>query len=76
MEQTIHKITPKDLEKILGFNINETLKNKIEKFDLKYRPLTYEERNDYILNVINVLTNDIIKSGEHRISEWENALCH
>jgi hypothetical protein len=66
------KITHKEIENILGFEINDSLKQTINEFNLEYRELSAEERDAYILHVINVLTSDITKSGEHRINEWEN----
>jgi hypothetical protein len=66
------QVTYKDFEDILGFEIDIDMKQRIEDFNLQYRELTSDERDHYILNVINVLTNDITKSGEHRINEWEN----
>jgi hypothetical protein len=66
------KITYHDLESILGFQIDDMTKNQIINFDLTYRDVTDEERDNYILSVINVLTNDIVVSGKHRIQEWEN----
>jgi len=57
------QITYKDLEKVLGFEIDSEVKERVENFNLQYRELTKEERDDYVLNVINVLTNDITKSG-------------
>lgn len=65
------KINSNDIEKILGFEINEKLKEQIEKFDLKYEHLTSDERDKYILSVVNVLLGDITYSGKHRIDEWE-----
>jgi hypothetical protein len=65
------KITHKEIEQILGFEVSNDLKNKIDSFDLEYRLLTSEERDSYILNFINVLTSDITRSGEHRLVEWE-----
>ena len=65
------KITHKEIEGILGFEIDNSLKQTINGFNLEYRELSAEERDGYILHVINVLTSDITKSGEHRINEWE-----
>jgi len=65
------KIIPEDIEQILCFKLNKTLKQQVLDFDLKYRDLTKEERDDYILDVINILSNEIIYSGEHRINDWE-----
>ena len=66
------KITYEDLENILNIKIDDTLKKQIEDLDLKYRDLTQEERDSYILHNINILTNDIVVSGKHRINEWES----
>ena len=65
------KVTHKDLEQILGFEIDPEVKNRINGFNLQYRELTKDERDDYLLNVFNVLSNDITKAGDHRIIEWE-----
>lgn len=65
------KIDYKDLEEILGFSVDDEIKERIEKYNLTYRELTSEERDNYILHYINVLTNDITVSGKHRINEWE-----
>ena len=70
-ETEIKTITYKDIEEILGFRIDEEIKERNKEFNLKYKTLTKEERDDYILNVFNVLSSDITKSGEHRILEWE-----
>lgn len=66
------KITHEDLEKILNIKIDSQLKKQIEDFDLRYRELTKEERDYYILHNFNILTNDIVVSGKHRINEWES----
>jgi hypothetical protein len=65
------KITYLDFENILGFKLSETLKKTITDFDLTYRELSKNERDNYFLHVFEVLTSDITKSGEHRINEWE-----
>lgn len=66
------KITYKNFEDILGFELGEKLKQTISEYNLEYRELTTLERDNYILHVINVLTSDITKAGDHRIMEWEN----
>jgi hypothetical protein len=66
------KIKSVDFEKILGFELDELSVKQINNFNLEYRELTKEERDNYLLKVINVLTNDITISGKHRINEWEN----
>ncbi len=66
------KITYKDFEDILGFKLGDKLKQTITEYNLEYRELTPLERDNYVLHVINVLTGDITKSGDHRILDWEN----
>jgi hypothetical protein len=68
----MNKITYLDFEEILGFEIDNKVKDMISNFDLSYRVLDKNERDNYLLNVVDVLTSEITKSGEHRISEWEN----
>jgi hypothetical protein len=65
------KIKHKDIEDILGFQVSSELRNRIDEYNLEYRYLTKDERDEYILNFINVITNDITVSGEHRLMEWE-----
>lgn len=68
-----NKITYLDFEEILGFELDEKIKKNISDFDLTYRELTTSERDNYIINVVDVLeSNNITKSGEHRILDWEN----
>lgn len=66
------KIHFREIEDILGFELSSELRKQISDFKLEYKPLTQEERDEYLLHVIDVLTSDITKSGEHRINEWEN----
>lgn len=65
------KITIKDIEEIVGFSISPNCKKMVEKFDLTYRELTKKERDDVILNIINILNNDIEYVGKHRLEKWE-----
>ena len=65
------KIELHEIENIIGFPIDETSKNRYQNYNLNYELLNEKELNDYLVDVINVITNDIVKSGEHRIHEWE-----
>jgi hypothetical protein len=65
------KIEIEDIESILGFQIDDTDKKKYDQYNLQYEFLTDIELNNYLVDVINVLTNDITRSGEHRINECE-----
>jgi hypothetical protein len=66
------KITYLDIENILGFEIDEKTKNKVSSYNLEYEELTKEKRDECILDILNVLTSDIKKSGKHRIKDWED----
>lgn len=66
------KITVQDIEQVVGFEVSDSCKALINKFDLTYRELTKQERDDIILNIINVLHDDIEYVGKHRLEKWEN----
>lgn len=66
------KITVQDIEQVVGFEVSDNCKALINKFDLTYRELTKQERDDVILNIINVLHDDIEYVGKHRLEKWEN----
>jgi hypothetical protein len=68
----MNKITHKDIQDILNIDIDNELKLKIDAFDLRWERLNQLERDLYLNDVINVLLSDIRKSGQHRITEWEN----
>ena len=65
------KIIPEDIENILGFKISDELANRVNSYNLVYEDLTKEERDQYLLRFVDVLTSDIVVSGKHRIAEWE-----
>jgi hypothetical protein len=66
-----NKITAEDISNILGFEISELTAKMVENFDLQYENLTEKEMDDYLIRVTDVLTGDIVKSGSHRIDDWE-----
>ena len=66
------KITIQDIEQPVGFEVSDSCKALINEFDLTYRELTKQERDDVILNIINVLHDDIEYVGKHRLEKWEN----
>ena len=43
----MNKITHVDIENILGFELNDELKNRIDEYNLEYRYLTKDERDEY-----------------------------
>jgi hypothetical protein len=67
----IKKITSEQIENILGFTLDESDKTKIENYNLEYIELSKQKRDECILKILNVLSSEIKKSGEHRIQDWE-----
>ena len=67
----IKKITPEQIENILGFTLDESDKIKIKNYNLEYLELDKQKRDECILEILNVLSSEIKKSGEHRIKDWE-----
>ena len=65
------KVTIEQIENILGFKITPEYKAQYEQFNLSYDKLTDEEYEKYLIDVINILTEDTVYSGEHRIIDWE-----
>ena len=64
-------IKKEEIEEILGFKLHEDLIVRLN--ELKYDKLTIEEKDNYLLDVINYLLKDsVVKSGDHRISDWES----
>ena len=66
-----YRVNPKDISDILGFDLPSSMAETIEKFDLRYNHLTDKQMNDYLISVVDILTGDIVKSGAHRIDDWE-----
>lgn len=69
----MNKITQESIENILGFKMPDNVVKKFNDFNLEYETLSAKERDEYLLHVINVLLSEnIVKSGDHRIQDWEN----
>jgi len=67
-----NKITVQDIEQITEFKLSDYCKNMIDNLDLSYQELTQSERDQVILNIINVLfEDDLVKVGKHRFETWE-----
>jgi hypothetical protein len=67
----INRISYKDIEEILKFDLDAVVKKNIKEFDLRYQYLTSQERDSKILLILKKLDEDISFSGEHRLSDWE-----
>jgi len=65
-------ISVPEVEEVLQTSLSPTLREQCLNADLRYEELTDEERDSYILEVVEVLTrNDLSAAGEHRLPEWE-----
>lgn len=67
----MNKVIVQDIQSRFSHKINEKLIVKIDKSELLYEPLNSVDFYNYIVNYINVLSSDLIKAGEGRISHWE-----
>lgn len=68
----VNKIGVREIEEVLGFELDENVKKQIESFDLTYVELSKNERDETIRGIMKVLDNEIVYSGKHRLQEWEN----
>lgn len=69
----IKSITHNEISHILGgIDIPKYVIERMEKFPLMYQELSKEKYEKYLVHVLNVLFNPIVKSGKHRLPEWEN----
>ena len=68
-----HIIGIKELEKYLNTRFSKNMRDRIIAAGLRYKNITQEERDEYLLDVISTLMeDDIITAGEHRLPQWEN----
>ncbi len=71
-ESREHILTPGDFESLFGESLSSCVKNRIKKYNLRYRNLTPEERDSCFSKIISVLqSGDFMYSGEHRYEQWE-----
>lgn len=68
-----HSITPEDIEDVLKIELDSVLREECITASFLYEELTPSERDQYILDVIEVLTSDSLPSaGESRFRDWES----
>jgi len=70
-------ITSDEIEEVLKSSLSPYLRKECESANLIYEEISGKERDDYLLDVINLLfRNNIHKdtkpAGIHRLQEWEN----
>lgn len=69
---TPHRLNADDFSDVLHDTLNERLRDKINKLELTYEPLTANERDQCILTIIRTLQSPtVVKTGSHRIMDWE-----
>lgn len=65
-------ISVQEIEQVLQTSFSPVLREQCLNADLRYEEITDEERDNYILEVVEFLTgNDVAVIGEHRLQEWE-----
>ena len=68
----MQKITVKDMESALGEKLSPRIAAKVQAANMLYERLSIQERDHYLLAVIQELMNPSISvAGEHRLPDWE-----
>ena len=70
--QQIKTLTLLDFEEALGEKLPDFLMEKIQNYDFKYTELDEAENTQLLIMIIDSLLDpNLIKSGKHRIDDWE-----
>jgi hypothetical protein len=74
--KTIKTITAKEIEEVLQINFSDYLRHRCTDASLDYEEINSEDRDNYIREVVNILSKVDIDSdnkpaGESRLQEWE-----
>lgn len=65
-------LTPSDFEEVFGESLSAFIKDKINKYGFKYRLLTEQEKDSYLIKIVSTLLDpSLVKAGEHRLPQWE-----
>ncbi len=65
-------ITAEDVEGILQGKLSLMLREQCQKANLRYEEINSQERDQYIVKVVEVLVNDTLAAaGQRRINGWE-----
>lgn len=71
MKNTLH-ISSQDFETVFKDKLSEFVKKKIKQFNFLAQKVSEKEKDQILLNIINTLLDpQLIKAGEHRLSQWE-----
>ena len=67
-----HMINADELEAVFNEKLSTELKEKINNYKLTYASVDNEERDRYLLKIIEVLLHDdLVEAGVHRLLDWE-----
>jgi hypothetical protein len=64
-------ITPDELEEVWQAHFSPWMRARAVEQVLAYEDLTLSERDDAVLKAVKTLDGDLTRSGEHRLSSWE-----
>ncbi len=65
-------ITHKDIARIFRSRLSGYVKNKIATYRLAYVPLSAEEKESVIIQILDTLLDPfLVYSGKHRLKQWE-----
>lgn len=68
----VRRISAEELETVLGTRFSSVIRALVDESDLRYELLQPDERDAYLLDVIETLMrSDHVVSGEHRRPDWE-----
>jgi hypothetical protein len=65
-------ISLEEIEQIWRISASNWLRVEFEKLDLTFRHLTSLERDQSLVQIVNVLLSALPKAGAHRQSDWES----
>jgi SAM-dependent methyltransferase len=72
MSENVISLKPADFIKSFESNLSTYVQQKIEEYKFKYVEMSTDEYNENILKIVKTLLSDnITKSGEHRVNQWE-----
>jgi hypothetical protein len=63
----------KDFEAAFGEILSANIENKISNYSFEYEEFSSDDLDELMILIVSTLLDSgIVKSGEHRISDWEN----
>lgn len=72
-EGNVVKLTPSDFEAIFCDRLSDYVSGRILEYNCSYREVTDYERDACIKKIVGTLLDqNIVRSGEHRLGQWED----